>query len=77
MICKAAKLFAIPTQFIFYVVQPKTALAETPGSKFLADCENLAHENKVDELVHRFAAQVDTIYSRCSDKGVRACCGSR
>eukprot|EP00877_Chromochloris_zofingiensis_P013134 jgi/Chrzof1/8074/UNPLg00119.t1 len=53
--------------------QPKTALAETPGSKFLADCENLAHENKVDELVHRFAAQVDTIYSRCSDKDAEAC----
>jgi hypothetical protein len=51
------------------MAQAKTALAETPGSRFLADCENLVRENKFDELINRLSSHLDVIFAKASEKG--------
>ncbi len=55
--------------------QPKTALAETPGSKFAADCRNLLDEGRTDQFIARLVSQVDLIYSKANEKGRQPAAG--
>jgi len=63
--------YAAVAQFVADLLndgQAKTALAETPGSRFLADCENLVRENKFDELINRLSSHLDVIFAKASEK---------
>lgn len=53
----------------------KTKLADTPGSRFSAECEKLMAEQKLPDVVARFVGQVETIYSKCSTEDARCCIG--
>lgn len=53
--------------------QVKTALADTPGSLFLADCTNLANEFRYDELIKRLSSHLDLVFSKCSEKDAECC----
>jgi hypothetical protein len=46
-----------------------TALAETFGSRFLADCERLVREARFDELISLLITHIDLVLSKSSDKG--------
>lgn len=50
-------------------VQVKTALAETSGSRFLADCERLVREARFDELISLLITHIDLVLSKSSEKG--------
>lgn len=53
--------------------QTKTALAETPASLFLNDCEILIREGRVTDFLGRLVSQLDNVYSKCSDKDAECC----
>lgn len=53
--------------------QPKTALAETPGSRFAADCRNLLDEGKTEQFITRLVSQVDVVYSKANEKDAETC----
>ena len=46
-----------------------TELAETPGSRFAADCGTLIAEGQLPELLSRLLSQSDTLFSKAADKG--------
>jgi hypothetical protein len=51
-------------------LQERTALADTPGSTFTRKCEALLVEGSFGELLSEFAAQVDLLLRKVTDKGV-------
>jgi hypothetical protein len=51
------------------LLQGKTALADTPGSIFLAECTRLAGELAYDELIKKLASQLDVVFAQSSEKG--------
>jgi hypothetical protein len=46
-----------------------TELAETPGSRFAADCGMLIAEGQLPELLSRLLSQSDLVFSKAADKG--------
>mmetsp|Transcript_45349 Transcript_45349/g.116070 ORF Transcript_45349/g.116070 Transcript_45349/m.116070 type:complete len:407 (-) Transcript_45349:103-1323(-) len=51
----------------------KTALAETPGSKFLTACSGLLAEARFPELLELFLGNVEPIFSKASGKDLECC----
>lgn len=56
-------------ELVVFLVQEKTALAETAGSKFLQTCIDLLAENRNAELLEYFLKQLDPIFGHASGKG--------
>lgn len=52
-------------------MQVKTALAETPGSKFLAECNTLLQSQQYEQYLAKIQAQLDMVFDKCTDKGGR------
>lgn len=52
--------------------QAKTALADTPGSKFLDECAALAKDFRWDELIARLSSQLERVF-KCSEKDAECC----
>lgn len=46
-----------------------TELAETPGSRFAADCGTLIAEGQLPELLSRLISQSELLFSKAADKG--------
>ncbi|EFJ48655.1 hypothetical protein VOLCADRAFT_109764 [Volvox carteri f. nagariensis] len=53
--------------------QTRTALADTPATIFLNDCVNLVQEQRYEEYVSRISSQVNTIYTKMTDKEAECC----
>lgn len=51
----------------------KTALAETPGSKFVATCTTLLAESRFPELLELFLNNSETIFGKSSGKDLECC----
>ncbi|KAF8059143.1 eukaryotic translation initiation factor 3 subunit M [Scenedesmus sp. PABB004] len=51
----------------------KTALADTAGSKFVAECTALAGEGRWDELIKRMAGHLDLVFAKASEKDAECC----
>lgn len=49
--------------------QVKTALADTPGSKFLAECSDLLNSDDYVTYVTKIIGHLDQVFATCSDKG--------
>jgi translation initiation factor 3 subunit M len=50
-----------------------TELAETPGSRFAADCGTLIAEGQLPELLSRLLSQSDLLFSKAADKDLECC----
>ena len=50
-------------------VQERTALADTPGSRFTSKCEALIAEVDFGELLSEFTAHIDLLFKKITDKG--------
>lgn len=46
-----------------------TELADTPGSRFAADCATLIGEGQLSELLSHLLSQSDLLFSKAADKG--------
>ena len=55
--------------FILLPQDQSTELAETPGSRFAADCGTLIAEGQLPELLSRLLAQSDLLFRKAADKG--------
>ncbi len=53
--------------------QERTALADTPGSRFTAKCEALIAEVNFGELLSEFTAHIDLLFKKVTDKGEVGC----
>ncbi|GFR42913.1 hypothetical protein Agub_g3912 [Astrephomene gubernaculifera] len=53
--------------------QTRTALADTPATVFLNDCQNLVQEQRYGDYVSRMASQIDAVYSKMSEKEAECC----
>eukprot|EP00967_Tisochrysis_lutea_P090259 scaffold129017_cov18-Tisochrysis_lutea.AAC.2 len=49
--------------------QVKTALAETPGSKFLEECSTLLQAEQFEQFLIKMQSHLDMVFSKCTDKG--------
>ena len=49
----------------------RTKLADTPGSKFTADCLSLVAEARYGELLNRWLAQIELLLAKAQDKGAK------
>lgn len=49
--------------------QAKTALAETPGSKFVEECGVLLQAANFEGYLDKMLQHLDMVFSTCSDKG--------
>lgn len=50
-------------------LQTYTALADTPGNKFNAECEKLLAAGEYSKLLEQFIGQIDVVFNKVSDKG--------
>lgn len=50
-------------------MQDRTALADTAGSRFTAECEALLAGQRHGDYLDRLLAQVDLIFAKAQDKG--------
>ena len=50
-------------------VQERTALADTPGSRFTTKCEGLIAEVSFGELLSDFTEHIDLLFRKVADKG--------
>mmetsp|Transcript_24564 Transcript_24564/g.66988 ORF Transcript_24564/g.66988 Transcript_24564/m.66988 type:complete len:424 (+) Transcript_24564:62-1333(+) len=48
--------------------QVKTALAETPGSKFLEECSTLLQAEQFEQFLIKMQSHLDMVFSKCTDK---------
>ena len=46
-----------------------TELAETPGSRYVAECVTLISEGRFSQLLDRLLSQADLLFSKSSEKG--------
>lgn len=46
-----------------------TELADTPGSRFAADCVTLIGEGRLTDLLSRLLSKADVIFNKAQDKG--------
>lgn len=53
--------------------QERTALAETTGSRFTAECEALLAEQRYGEYLDRMLGQLDAICTKAQDKDLECC----
>ncbi|KAI8472176.1 MAG: hypothetical protein J3K34DRAFT_215264 [Monoraphidium minutum] len=53
--------------------QAKTALADTPGSRFAAEAQKLVEANRFDELIKLLSTHVGLIFSAASPKDAECC----
>jgi hypothetical protein len=54
---------------MFAAMQEYTALADTPGSKFTADCEASLASGNYSELLDLFTSQIGLLFGKVTDKG--------
>ena len=50
-------------------MQAKTALAETPGSVFLAECTALLQQEDYEQYMNKLRGFLELVCSKCTDKG--------
>ena len=50
-------------------MQDLTELAETPGSRYVAECVTLISEGRFSQLLDRLLSQADLVFSKSSEKG--------
>lgn len=53
--------------------QAKTALAETPGSRFYNEVVGYVQEQRFDAYLENLIKQIDVIYSKCTEKDAECC----
>lgn len=62
-------------EFKVYKVQARTQLADTPGSVFYRECEELFSEDledpKFDGLLDKFIEHFDVLFEKASDSASR------
>lgn len=52
-----------------FLQDQSTELAETPGSRFAADCVTLIGEGQLSSLLSRLLAHSDLLFSKSTEKG--------
>ena len=51
------------------MMQAKTALVETAGSKFLEECSKFLEEQRFDQFLSKMLSQLDLMFSKSESKG--------
>ena len=63
------------TPYRFRPPQEKTALLDTPGSKFVEECAALIAADKFGAYLTKVQAHMELLFSKSTDKGETHCMG--